>query len=189
MLFRSKLKTFSPKDLLSPLLKLHSQLMTAVRSLSPQDLLKPLNNLLKEVTSLLNKLGIDGLISGIRNIIDKIKNLPNISPSTELKGSSLWGTLEKLRIQGNNLLQDAEGQVNQYLDKLIELVPSFNMTVLGSTLTDLEKAIATIKKHITDPAVLSCLKQIPEKCKIIEFQDKLTELTKRWLAQKKRFND
>ena len=183
-----KLETFSPTDLLSPLIKLHSQLMTAVRSLSPQDLLNPLNNLLKEVTSLLDKLGIDGLILRIRNIT-KIKKLLDISPSTELKDSSLWGTLKNLRIQGNNLLQDAEGQVNQYLDKLIELVPEVDMEVLKGALNGLEEAINNIKKHINNPDVLSDLKQIPENCKIIEFQDELTELTKRWLAQKKRFNE
>lgn len=185
-----QLETLSPTALLAPLSTLHGRLMASLRSLSPHDLIAPLNNLLKQVTSLLDQLGVEAFISQITNTVGKINTLiGNLSLGQELQNSDFWTIFKQLQIQGTNLLQDAEAQLNQYLDKLIDLVPAVDMGVLQPVLNQLRQAIATIENHITHPTVLSRLQQIPATLNAQPFQNGVTDLTKRWLAQKKRFNE
>ncbi|MBC1195770.1 hypothetical protein H0901_10985 [Microcystis aeruginosa BLCCF158] len=183
-----KLEVLSPEILLSGLSTLHSQSMDSLRSLSPQNLIETLNNLLEKFTSLLERLRIEDFVFKVNSKTTKIKRLiSNVSLGKELQNSNFWQILRELQSQGKNLLDNEEKQINQYLEELIKLLPEEDLDEVESHLTQLQKVRAIIDNQITHPAVQG-LQKIAALLKQQPFSQGVTELTKRWLAQKRRFN-
>ncbi|GCL56563.1 hypothetical protein NIES3806_39250 [Microcystis aeruginosa NIES-3806] len=187
-LLLNKLNVLSPKALLSPLSTCYNNLMDCLRSLSPQDLITPLNNLLSQFTSLLDRLKIEEFIFQANSNFSKIKTLiGNVSPGQALQNSNFWQKLKQLQSQGKNLLENGEKQIEQCLEDLIKLVPSQTLDTLTSLLDQLQQMRAIIDNQMTHPAVQR-LQEIAASLKEQSFAKGVTELTKRWLAEKQRFN-
>ena len=187
-LLLNKLNVLSPKALLSPLSTCHTKLMDSLRSLSPQDLITPLNNLLSQFTSLLDRLKIEEFIFQANSNFSKIKTLiGNVSPGQPLQKNDFWQKLKQLQSQGKNLLENGEKQIDQCLEDLIKLVPSQTLDTLTSLLDQLQQMRAIIDNQMTHPAVQR-LQEIAASLKEQSFAKGVTELTKRWLAEKQRFN-
>ncbi|MCA2709482.1 MAG: hypothetical protein IM473_13790 [Microcystis sp. M015S2] len=184
----NKLKVLSPKALLSPLSTCYTNLMDSLRSLSPQDLITPLNNLLSQFTSLLDRLKIEDFIFQVNSNFSKIKTLiANVSPGQALQNSNFWQKLKQLQSQGKNLLEKGENQIDQCLEDLIKLVPTETLNTLTPLLKQLQQMRAIIDNQMTHPAVQR-LQEIAASLKEQSFAKGVTELTKRWLAEKQRFN-
>jgi len=187
-LLLNKLNVLSPKALLSPLSTCYNNLMDCLRSLSPQDLITPLNNLLSQFTSLLDRLKIEEFIFQANSNFSKIKTLiGNVSPGQPLQKNDFWQKLKQLQSQGKNLLENGEKQIDQCLEDLIKLVPSQTLDTLTSLLDQLQQMRAIIDNQMTHPAVQR-LQEIAASLKEQSFAKGVTELTKRWLAEKQRFN-
>lgn len=187
-LLLNKLNVLSPKALLSPLSTCYSKLMDSLRSLSPQDLITPLNNLLSQFTSLLDRLKIEEFIFQANSNFSKIKTLiGNVSPGQPLQKNDFWQKLKQLQSQGKNLLENGEKQIDQCLEDLIKLVPEETLNTLTPLLKQLQQMRAIIDNQMTHPAVQR-LQAIAESLKEKSFAKGVTELTKRWLAEKQRFN-
>ncbi|EPF21347.1 MAG: hypothetical protein EWV58_22010 [Microcystis aeruginosa Ma_MB_F_20061100_S19] len=185
----NKLKILSPKALLSPLSTCYSKLMDSLRSLSPQDLITPLNNLLSQFTSLLDRLKIEEFIFQANSNFSKIKTLiGNVSPGQALQNSDFWQKFKQLQSQGKNLLENGEKQIDQCLEDLIKLVPDETLDTLTSLLDQLQQMRAIIDNQMTHPSVQR-LQEIAASLKEQSFAKGVTELTKRWLAEKQRFNE
>ena len=183
-----QLKPLSPSALLAPLTQVHGQLTSALSSLSPQQLIAPLNQRLAEMTAVLDQLGLEAFISQITDSVSKINTLiSSLSLGEQLKNSDFWTLLQGLTLEGNNLLQDASTQVDQFLDQLIAQIPDLDMSVLQPVLDALQTAIATVESHLNTPAVLNPLNQLAIDLDREAFNNCLTNLTQRWLAQKARF--
>ena len=187
-LLLNKLNVLSPKALLSPLSTCYNNLMDCLRSLSPQDLITPLNNLLSQFTSLLDRLKIEEFIFQANSNFSKIKTLiGNVSPGQPLQKNDFWQKLKQLQSQGKNLLENGEKQIDQCLEDLIKLVPSQTLDTLTSLLDQLQQMRAIIDNQMTHPSVQR-LQEIAASLKEQSFAKGVTELTKRWLAEKQRFN-
>ena len=187
-LLLNKLNVLSPKALLSPLSTCYNNLMDCLRSLSPQDLITPLNNLLSQFTSLLDRLKIEEFIFQANSNFSKIKTLiGNVSPGQPLQKNDFWQKLKQLQSQGKNLLENGEKQIDQCLEDLIKLVSSQTLDTLTSLLDQLQQMRAIIDNQMTHPAVQR-LQEIAASLKEQSFAKGVTELTKRWLAEKQRFN-
>ncbi|GCL60609.1 hypothetical protein [Microcystis aeruginosa] len=187
-LLLNKLNVLSPKALLSPLSTCYNNLMDCLRSLSPQDLITPLNNLLSQFTSLLDRLKIEEFIFQANSNFSKIKTLiGNVSPGQPLQKNDFWQKLKQLQSQGKNLLENGEKQIEQCLEDLIKLVPSQTLDTLTSLLDQLQQMRAIIDNQMTHPAVQR-LQEIAASLKEQSFAKGVTELTKRWLTEKQRFN-
>ncbi|MGV2388066.1 MAG UNVERIFIED_CONTAM: hypothetical protein LVR29_06255 [Microcystis novacekii LVE1205-3] len=164
-------------------------MMDSLRSLSPQDLITPLNNLLSQFTSLLDRLKIEEFIFQVNSNFSKIKTLiGNVSPGQALQNSDFWQKLKQLQSQGKNLLENGEKQIDQCLEDLIKLVPEETLATLTSLLKQLQQMRAIIDNQMTHPAVQR-LQEIAASLKEQSFAKGVTELTKRWLAEKQRFNE
>ncbi|MGB8703071.1 MAG: hypothetical protein WCD18_26945, partial [Thermosynechococcaceae cyanobacterium] len=184
----AQLEPLSPATLLAPLSDFHGQLLSALQSLSPQDLIAPLNALLSQVTGILDQLGIETFIATIQDSVGQINTLiGNFSVGEQLQNTDFFATFTQLPNQVDRLLQDAETLVDQYLDRLVEAIPTVDIGILQPALDQLTGAIATIEGHISTPAVLTHLQDLTATLNQPAFQGGVTALTQRWVAQKTRF--
>lgn len=186
----AQLQPVNPQNLLSPLIDVHQQLISRLQALSPHDLIAPLNQLLSEVTGLLDQLGIDALINNITGSVNKINDLiSQFSLGDQIRNTPFWGVLEQLQIQSVDFLAGAENQIDLFLDKIVELIPSVVMSTLQPALETLRAAITAVENHVNTPEALTHLDTIKAALDTQNFKGKVTDLTKRWLEQKKRFED
>lgn len=194
---REKLEVFSPTTLLYPLSELYNQAMTSLCSLSPKDLIAPLNNLLKQFTDLIDQLGIEDFVFKVNSNFGKSTNMISyLSPEKELQNSKFWQTVKQLQSQGENLLKNGENQINECLEDLIEkaledlepddLEPD-DPKPLESKLEQPKQIRDIIDNQSPHPTVQR-FQEIAARLKEQPFSQRVTELTKRWLAQKTRFN-
>jgi hypothetical protein len=182
------LEPLEPNALLKPLLDLHGEVVGALQSLSPHDLIAPLNELLSEITNMLNELKIEEVLTQVTDSVNKVNTLiTNFSLGDQIRNTDFWETLEQVDIQGKNLLQGVENNVDVFLDEMTNTVAAVDISTLQPAFDALSAAIDSIENHVNSPAVLTQMTDISLLLNTQNFAAGTTDLTQRWLAQKARF--